>query len=377
MSIAKATENYFFYVYKAHHRSHLTRQEKVRTALAVISCFTIVIPGFFALVYCLSGFLSKATPQHESPKEIQIVAKRVEMAVPQAFLNLFPQMKKGGATAPFYINAIAKLLEADDRLIPCVSPLMNLEEPETLYITLQMMKDSGDLELCEQICNAFDSIFKKLDERLIPEAISEILVRTQCNPHYRDQMHFVALACEKLFELPQTKEQLQHIIRTLFNLRMTEEVALLIDDIPLGDATFLYLEGLCQRSTDTQLTDLLNNPDVLSLELNPLNHQLYCRLVAKHAEGFPRHELPAFVIHLAKGCNDYPHALRLMRVLHDLIVPISGKEFYKYSSLLFPLTVNQLHLVHQENKEKLILELIPDRRIAALKAMNIEAYDRL
>lgn len=377
MSIAKATEKYFFYVYKAHHRSHLTRQEKVRTALAVISCFTIVIPGFFALVYCLSGFLSKATPKHESPKEIQMVAKRVEQAIPQIILNLFPQMKKEGATAQFYINAIAKTLDTNEQLIECVSPFKSFERPETLYLTLQTMKTAEDLELCKQICNAFGPLINKLDESLIPEAISEILLQTSFNLRNRDQMLYVALALEKLFPLPKTIKQLQHIIRTLFDLRMPVEAALFIDYIPLGDAAFLYLEGLCQGSTDRQLDDLLDHSAVLSLKLNPLNHHLFCNLVAKYAEGFSNLELLTFVIHLAKGCRDYLHALRLMQVLHDLIVPISAAEFYKYSTLLFPLTAHQLHCVHQENRENFMQKLIPERRITALKAMNIEAYDRI
>lgn len=393
MSIVKFSENYFLRLYDAHHKIRLTSPEKIKTALVILSCFTLVIPGFFAVIYGLSGLLGRGKTLKVAPKEVQLIAKKIERAVPDKpreadplplFLVQFPKLKREGFSAQNYIRTIAQFYENEgEELLKCAAQFHQMESPDQLYLLLQTMKSVNDPGLCEQVCKAFAPVFHDLPEQLIKPAISEIIAHALSAPRCKNQIHQTARAMHKLFVIPNQAEELQKMITKLFDCWITEDVFHLIEEQiqepPKQELAWIVLEGLCPSVTNIQssarekgnFTFLMASPELNHLELSLLDKHLYCRLVARQLFSLHKKELPPIALHLIQQIRDFSQALAMMKYVHAFYAPITPEEFYRFFDLIRPYPQEHLDFVYAQIHEYLMPTELLGRREAASAALNV------
>jgi hypothetical protein len=393
MSIVKFAENYFLRLYHVHHKNRLTKEEKVKTTLVVLSCFTLIIPGFFALIYGLSGLLGRGKPLKEAPKPVQEVAKKIEdiaqeklpeaPSLPQTLLEHIPHIQFEGYSGQFYIKEILAFLKNENEeeqkaLFQSAAKFSNLRCPGLFSDLLLTMRATHDPELCEEVSQAFSPAFKELPEKMLCRSISDILSLATS----KDQVQNTARVFQKLFHLPNDDNALQKILHKLFNHWITDEVADLIDEhfaeAPPEEMAWAILDGLCPRMTNIQakareqcnFTFLMQNPEVLDLGLNILNKHLFCRIVARNLFMIKKRDLPPIVVHLARQFRDYPSAQSLMNYLDTYLAPATPQEFYDDFDRLRPYPREHLDLVNQEIHDYLSPCLLHARRDAAFAALK-------
>lgn len=388
MSIVKFAEKYFLRLYQAHHKSRLTKDDKIKTTLVVLSCFTLIIPGFFALIYGLSGLFGRGKPLKEAPKPVQEEAKKVEetvqKAIPHPFLELIPHIQFEGYSGQFYRKELLSFLEKENEeeqknLFKSASTFTNLKSPMLFLDLLQTMRYTRNPELCAAVSQAFSPLFRDLPEAMLRGSVVEILT-SAINPK---QVFLTAKAFQKLFKLPGEANALQKVLHKLFQCNITEEVAHLIEEQfaepPTEEMAWHILEGLCPRITNIQSAArekcnfdfLMQSPEVLNLGLDPLNRNLYCRLVARSLFGLRKHDLPPYVVHLVQQLRDYPSAQTLMHYLDFYFCPATAEEFHAAFDQLRPYPPEHLHFVDQTIRDYLTPTFISKRGKAASAALKV------